>query len=200
MPQHRRTTNYAKSNWLQGNLLGIANKSRRESIAAIDEIPVAGDDEEDKSRIINLMQDHSDRDYAWNFTNICWGKGTIEFRKPPASTSAAEALSWAELAMSFIQAAIRYGTTNRLQRVPSTVGGLRWFLEQARRTGVNEPARLDCIWANHAEHESVQPQFDSQWWTDHEGRLLQANLKMLAVRDQRLIQQFARSARKPYWE
>jgi hypothetical protein len=200
MPRTRRMTDYAKSNWLQGHLLGHANKSRRESIAAIDEIPAVGDDNELQGQIINLMQGNGDRDYAWNFINLCWGKGTLEFRKPPASTSAAEALSWAELALSFIQAAVRYGTSHRLQKVPSTVGGLRWFLEQARRPGVNEMARLDAIWAGHAEHEAVQPQFDSTDYTGQEGQALAARLRNLAMVDQVRIQRFARSARKPYWE
>jgi Putative amidoligase enzyme len=200
MPRYRRTTNYAKSNWLQGHLLGHCNKSRRESIAAIDGIPTEGDEDEIQGQIVNLMQGHGDRDYAWNFLNILWGKGTIEFRKPPACTSAAMALSWTELAMSFIQAAVRYGTPHRLERVPSTVGGLRWFLEQACRPGVNEPARLEAIWAGHAEHEAVQPQFDPTDYLGQEGRVIEARLRNLTMIDQARIQRFARSARKPYWD
>jgi len=200
MPRNRRATHFAKSNWLQGHLLGHANKSRLESIAAIDDIPVVGDDDELQDQIINLMQCDGDRDYAWNFINLCWGKGTIEFRKPPASTSAEEALCWAELAMSFIQAAVRYGTPRRLQRVPSTVGGLRWFLDQARRSGVNEPHRLDAIFAGHAGHEAVQPQFDPSDYIGEAGRVLVARLRNLAIIDQARIRQFARSATEPYWD
>lgn len=199
MPQDRRGNVFAKSNWLEGHLLGKANKSRRESIAAIDEIPVVDNEALDIIRIIALMQHKGDRDYGWNFINLCCGMATIEFRKPPASTTPEQALSWAELAMSFIQASVRYGTPKRLQRVPSTVGGLRWFLEQARRTGVNEPGRLEWLWAGHADDAALQPQLDSDLYFGEEGLMLEARLRKLAMEDQMQILRFARSAQKPYW-
>jgi Putative amidoligase enzyme len=192
MPLNRRQNVYVKSNWLEGELLGKAYKSRRESIAAIDE-------EGDMSRVIALMQHSSDRDYCWNFLNLCKGKATIEFRKPPPSTTSEEALSWAEFAMSFIQASVKHGTPNRLQRVPSTVGGLRWFLDQAYRGGLNEPDRLGPIWAGKADNAALQPQLNSVLYQSREKKLLKVKLENLAMEDQCQILQFARSVREPYW-
>jgi Putative amidoligase enzyme len=146
VPRARRGNHYVKSNWLDAPGLGRANKSRSESIATIEAVP-------HPRALLELLHpmDPSgschDRCYGWNFYS--WlEKRSIEFRKPPASMSAKEVLSWAELAMSFVQAAISCNSSQELQRIPPTGGGLRYFLRKyaSDEPGVNEPGRLERLW------------------------------------------------------
>jgi hypothetical protein len=79
----------------------------------------------------------------------------MEFRQPPASSSLAEVLSWAELTMNFIQASIRPGSSVR--NFASNVGGLRSFLAQVNVDGVNEPGLLQRIWENKPNGAAAEP-------------------------------------------
>lgn len=51
-----------------------------------------------------LLMHHTENS-NWNLMNICRprGIGTVEFRQPPSITDAAACLSWAELAIDFVQ-------------------------------------------------------------------------------------------------
>lgn len=198
VPQSRRGNRFAKSNWLQGQCLGYEELSRTESIAAIDEIPLVND-QEDIRRVVELMQDVDDRDYCWNFVNLRRSRETIEFRKPPGSASAAEALSWAEFAMSFVQASVKHGTRDRLEKIPSNVGGLKWFLKQAHVPGVNEPSRLERIWKDKPDNAAVEPQpVLEEYWGEQFPRL-EARFKKLAAADNVQLLKLAKTVRQPYW-
>lgn len=198
VPPTRRGNHFAKSNWLEGQHLGRKGKTRIESIDAFDTAPTE-DEAGDIDTIIEILQDFHDRDYCWNFNNLSWGKGTIEFRKPPASTTADEALSWAELVICFVQAAVKHGIREKLEKVPSNVGGLKWFLQQAYEPGVNEPDRLERIWAGIPDNAALEPQLaDEEYWGE-EMRRLERKLRAVVAADKARILEFAKTAQKPYW-
>jgi Putative amidoligase enzyme len=191
VPSARRGNKFAKSLWLDSPWLVAKNYCRAELMDSIEKADFL-------DALLPLIQDG--RDYCWNFLPL-FDRGTIEFRKPPASTTAEEALSWAELAMSFVQACIRCKSTVELKKVPATVGGLRWFCSQSLETGVNQPHRLQRIWADHDEKEALKPvpvtKGDmSNEWTQRTKRIL----NMKAEKDIQQVREFSRAAGKPpYW-
>ena len=152
MPEDRRGNEWAQSNWLESPHLAQKNKSRLQSIEEIERAP-------DIHAIAVLMQTLNDARYAWNFWPLMTTKQTIEFRKPPASTTADEALTWAELALNFVQASIEYGSLTSLQRFPAHVKGLRLFLAEVNDPEINAPDRLQVLWAGVSPTAAVEPRY-----------------------------------------
>ena len=193
MPPDRRGNEYAKSNWLDGPRLGQAGLTRHESIAAIEKVS-------NLRELVDLMQPFrfgTDRDYAWNFHSLQLLPKTIEFRKPPVSLTPDAALSWAELALAFVHASIRC-ESSKLQKVPPTIGGLRWFLHQFHVPGMNEPARLERLWKGKDPRAAVEP-VPLPEGTEEEIEDMTARLRVLAAADKRQIQAFADTTQEPYW-
>jgi Putative amidoligase enzyme len=193
VPPVRRGNLYAKSNWLDSALLGRKGKSRSESIAAIDQVT-------HPDELLELMQTSAtttDRAYAWNFSSLYSQKGTIEFRKPPVSLTSQDALSWAEFVLSFVHASIRCEIA-QLRKVPSNVGGLRWFLRQFEVPDLNEPHRMDRLWRGKDPSAAVQPTPRPQVSLSQD-ELVQERLKKKTLADKRQIQEFAKDATEPYW-
>ncbi len=190
MPVGRKGNPYCKSNWLENPRLGRAGLSRSESIADIERLL-------DVYHVIETIQTSDDKFFAWNFDSLN-EHNTIEFRKPPASSSADEALSWAELALNFIQASLRYGTSRRLKRIPSTIKGLRWFLRQVCVPSMNAPSRLDRIWAGKDENAASEPWVWPRSKMSREMELA-ARLRNLSEADLERVLNQANSAREPYW-
>lgn len=194
VPPARRDNDFVKSNWLDSPILAEGDKSRSELISAIEA-------EGDIHRLINLMQSKDNRNFAWNFWPL-FGKGSIEFRKPPASTTLEEVLSWAELTLSFVQTAIQCGSAQQLQKVPPTIGGLRWFVLQSAIPGMNEPARMHRLWEGKDPDAALEPIPNCRafWiWDGQKKELEMARLTELAAADQRRINVLKRTAREPYW-
>ena len=190
MPEARRGNPFCQSNWLDSPRLAPAGLSRSESIAEIER-------KLDAYHVIASIQNGGDKCFAWNFESLK-EHSTIEFRKPPASSSADEALSWAELALNFIQASLKYGTSRRLKMIPSTIRGLRWFLEQVYVPGINVPSRLDRIWAGKDENAALEP------WVWSRRKLngdmsLDARLRKLSAADLELVLTQAKFSKEPYW-
>jgi Putative amidoligase enzyme len=148
MPSHRRGNAYATSNWLSSPYLKRRGRSRAQSI---DDIEKAFDVVE----VFRLIQGYHSSNFCWNFRSLFESKQTMEFRQPPASSSLAEVLSWAELTMNFIQASIRHGSSVR--NFAANVGGLRSFLEQINVDGVNEPGLMQRIWGNKPNGAAAEP-------------------------------------------
>jgi Putative amidoligase enzyme len=185
VPKARRRNRYVKSNWMDSPWLARKNISRAESIAQIERAS-------SEYRIMILAQGYGDKNYGWNLWSVKI-KGSIEFRKPQASLTADEALSWAELAINFIQAAIEHGTSEQLNKVPATIGGLRWFLEQVSVPGVNEPSRLQAIWAGKNPKAMVEPRHIPF------GDKIEDTFREKARADERQIRKLSETTRKPYW-
>jgi Putative amidoligase enzyme len=194
VPPTRRGNVYTKSNWLDSPTLQRANKSRSQLIDDIKRANYA-------STAVRLMQNTDDRDYSWNFWSI-YSKETIEFRKPPASTTAEEALAWAEFAISFIQASIMYEDTTLLQKIPPTIGGLRWFLSRFPIPGVSEPKRMQRLWKGKDPTAMLEPVPNTSIFFPWEQKLKEgrvARLKEMAEYERQRNQQLAREAKEPYW-
>lgn len=194
VPPARRQNDFVKSNWLDSPTLSQEDKSRSELISAIEA-------EGDTTHLIKLMQSKDNRNFGWNFWPL-FGKGSIEFRKPPASTTLEEVLSWAELTLSFVQTAIRCETAQQLQEVPPTIGGLRWFVLQSAIPGMNEPARMHRLWEGKDPGAALEPVPNCKafWvWEGEKKAAAMARLKALAAADQRRIDMLKQTAREPYW-
>ena len=148
MPDHRRGNSFATSNWLGSPHLERQGRNRTQSIEAI-----AG--AHDELELFRLIQGLDSNDFCWNFLSIFGEKGTIEFRQPPASLTLDETLTWAELAMNFIQASVQHRSSPL--DFCSDLGGLRLFLEQVNIPGVNEPVRLQNLWADKPPNMALKP-------------------------------------------
>ncbi len=190
IPKARKGNPYCKSNWLDSPRLGRAGLSRSQSIAEIER-------KVDVCDVKETIQSCHDKFFAWNFDSLN-EHNTIEFRKPPASSNADEALSWAELALNFIQAALSHGTSRRLKRIPSTIKGLRWFLGQVYVPGMNVPSRLGRIWAGKDENTASEPW---AWPRSESNRDLElaARLRNLSEADLERVLIEAKSIKDPYW-
>jgi Putative amidoligase enzyme len=189
VPAHRLTPHneFAMSNWLDSKSFAYKNRTRAESIKFIAGMT-------DFYTFLQVMNPEGERRYGFNFRSID-KYYTIEFRKPPASRSAEECLRWAELALSFIQSAIQFGSPERLEKVPQTVGGLRWFLEKSHVPDLNEHDRLKWFWRRTKENEFVE----SAPMAFHLTPVQEGKMNRLRKEEGRRIAAFAQRAKAPYW-
>lgn len=192
VPKSRRGNPYCKSNWLNAPGFTTKEPTRAETIANLGKkMALRG-----LITAMHITGTDVSKNFCWNFCSIV-NKGTIEFRKPPASLDADAALSWAELAMSFVQAAIKCESPEALQQVPANIRGLRWFLETAAVPGMNELWRLDRLWRDKDPDLILEPvwiYYDDQEWINHIGLVTE-----MARKDKQRLQRQAERARKPYW-
>ena len=122
------------------------------------------------------------------------------FRKPPAVTNAEDVLSWAELAVSFIQAAVACPSSDLLQRVPATIGGLTWFTTRSFRawSGTNEPKRLLRLFSAHKRNTLAEPSPVMDEYEEPEKSRIRFLLQELIIDDRARIQEKAKS-KEPYF-
>jgi hypothetical protein len=79
------------------------------------------------------MNNEGDRYYAWNFTNLYYGgKKTIEFSRSPGAEDDKGCISWVELAVSLLQAAIKSGTAVGLEMYEKNIEELLRFIRVPR--------------------------------------------------------------------
>jgi Putative amidoligase enzyme len=151
VPAERRYNYYSKGNWINNRNLAGRNLSRIDSIAKIEAC-------ENKGQLISLMHPGLDRYFGWNFWSLN-KLNTIEFRKGAGSRNADEALAWAELAMTFVQSAMKsIITPDLLRRIPPNIRGLQWFLLQDQAVeGISDPRYLAPLFADKLPHASVTP-------------------------------------------
>ncbi|ERF68405.1 hypothetical protein EPUS_03723 [Endocarpon pusillum Z07020] len=147
----------ARSNWLDSPSLARQGKSRYQSIAAIEIAP-------DKESVIRLMtgtknetEPWSNRSYAWSFLDL-FEHNMIGFRKQPTPLNANGVLDWAEFLITFIRAAVHFGSGVSLRGFVSDLRGLRSFLAAVPSVaGVNEPRRWQTLWAGKQANAAVEP-------------------------------------------
>lgn len=126
LPEERLGNEYGRSNWLDNKNFGHQNLSRRQSIAIIQRVSTMRE-------LVLLMNPDHDKMFGWNFLYLLNNPhGTIEFRRGAASTSVQDVFIYIEIAMSFLEAAVRLGDVESLKSVPATVGGLQWFIQAAK--------------------------------------------------------------------
>lgn len=151
VPEQRRGNEYSRSNWIDNPNFGHRNLSREKSIASIGTLRTIDE-------VIKVMNPDQSKYFGWNFLSIKTYR-TIEFRRGAVSLSADDVLMWAELAMSFILAAVApRGDT--LQQYPATVGGLESFIQNARLPvlpGTHDPSLLKSLFHGIAPTAKMQP-------------------------------------------
>ncbi|PPJ56315.1 hypothetical protein CBER1_00620 [Cercospora berteroae] len=100
-----------------------------------------------------------DKMFGWNFLNLLQStQSTIEFRRGAASTNAQQVFVWIEVAMSFLKASMTLGTAENLQRVPATVGGLKWFVAAAKLpTDIFDKRYVDLFYSRAQDGAAAQP-------------------------------------------
>ena len=151
VPLQRRGNEYSRSNWIDNRHLGYKNLSREQSIALIESLHTV-------DAVVDIMNPDQSKYFGWNFLAIKTFR-TIEFRRGAVSLSANDVLMWAELAMSFILAAVA-PHPDKLQRYPATAGGLRSFIQNARlpvSPGTHEPSFLDRLFDGIVPTARLQP-------------------------------------------
>jgi hypothetical protein len=142
VPESRRGNRYCKSNRLDNpKFLG---KSLKQCLVMIDDCQSNQD-------IADLMNNEGDRYYAWNFTNLYYGgKKTIEFRRGPGAEDSEGCISWVELAVSFVQAAIKFGTVAGVEMYEKSVEDLLRFIRGATVPQLNRPQAMQQIFSGKA--------------------------------------------------
>lgn len=117
------------------------SEGRLRSIAKIN-------DARDAREIHALMQRDRNPQHCWHLQPTNSGtRATIAFHKPPGFVTANEALGWAELAISFLQAARRCGYLPMLNAHSANTGGLARFLTLGHMQGVSQPWLWRAIFA-----------------------------------------------------
>jgi len=105
------------------------------------------------------MNPNGSKYFGWNFLAIKKFK-TIEFRRGAASLTVDDVFMWVEIAMSFIQAALKMRSANDLQAHASTIGGLRDFIQNVEF--INAPGTWDSTYLSRlfngkSSGDSLQP-------------------------------------------
>ncbi|KAK3395440.1 putative amidoligase enzyme-domain-containing protein [Sordaria brevicollis] len=144
MPLYRRTSVFAKSN---RNNKHWVNLTMAECFSHLDAHKkgldiarhmIRSDPRSSTGVALGRHSDFAHSTYRWNFLNLVHynQKGTIEFRQPPGSTTAGEAITWIILAVCFAQVACAKGDSLRAKERPSvhTLGDL--VFKEAARTNV----------------------------------------------------------------
>lgn len=121
VPSERRKNEYARSNWIDNKNFGYKRLSRADSIALLEQCTTVRE-------VINLMNPDGSKYFGWNFQAIP-KYSTVEFRRGAASTSANDVFSWVELAVSFVNAALKLRTASDLRNFAGNIGGLTAFIE-----------------------------------------------------------------------
>jgi Putative amidoligase enzyme len=141
VPESRRGNPYCKSNRLDNPK--FLSKSLNQCLEMVDEC-------QSNQGLADLMNNQGDRYYAWNFINLYYGgKKTIEIRRGHGVEDHALCVSWVELAVSFVQAAIKSGSLGGLQLYAEnkSVEDLLRFIQSATVPGLKRPQALQTIFS-----------------------------------------------------
>lgn len=142
VPESRRGNHYCKSN--QHDNPKFLDKSLQQCLGMIDECQSNQD-------VVDLMNNDGDRYYAWNFVNLYYGgKNTIEFRRGPGAEDDKSCFAWVELAVSFVQAAIKLGSITGLEMYEKKVEDLLRFIRAATVPRLNRPEAMRQIFSGKA--------------------------------------------------
>lgn len=98
---------------------------------------------------MGLMNNGSDRTFAWNFTNLQYSqKCTVEWRRGPGVRDGETYLDWVELVIAFAGSAMTFGTVDGLKDYSQDVKGLKEFIKGGLVEEMNEPERLERIFGD----------------------------------------------------
>lgn len=150
VPPYRRSPSQQGSGLAKSILLnspGFKGLSRPE---AIDRVAGA----HDVTQLVQLIHhDPDDKHYAWNFLGLILGLSQrqgpfsyVEFRQPPGSRSGEEFISWAELAVLFVGAALREWDWKVLKDAPTGIQALYQFMEKSSILGMYGGSAWKTLW------------------------------------------------------
>ncbi|KAF7503769.1 hypothetical protein GJ744_003311 [Endocarpon pusillum] len=187
LPENRLDAWCAKSNWLYHELTAPEAMSRHDFLLDIQE---AGD----KRTLVDKVQDISHGDtceFCWNFSglqgNDSYQHGRmINFRKPPAGPSEpASTFRWAQFTITFILAAIQYGSPDNLTSLSHNIGELRSFMSHAALPEeVGDFHLIDMLWKGKDPKAAREPTMDKSHLDDPDRKWeLGVNLKRLVQED-----------------
>lgn len=126
-----------KGNWRDSP--GLANKSRSEAIAAIENTLNA--------TTLGLMLHGTDsQPYQWRFSGTAGG---IEVCNPREITMAEDAVRWVDFVLSFVQGSMACRSRDDLERFPPNHEGLAHFL-----SGKCPPAGATVLLASRRRYDS----------------------------------------------
>lgn len=113
------------------------------------------------SDIVALMQEDTENQkyYSWNVLGLTWDKHRwVEFRQPPGSVDVEEFLSWAELALLFVGAALLEWDWSVQKEGPTGMEALYRFVMAQRMPGQREGTSWRRLWpqANRRERGVYQ--------------------------------------------
>lgn len=146
VPAHRRQNIWARSNRYDNPMLDGKNDS--EILQMIDRCETLED-------VVSLMNNGSNRNFGWNFTNIYSdGTFTIEFRRGPGATQESTCLQWVEFVVSLAHAAKCGGTESELAVYGRDVEDMMHFFRGYSVAG-GDMLILDSFFAN--QSGSLQP-------------------------------------------
>jgi hypothetical protein len=187
----------ARSNWLHGTSFAPSELTRSRSIDFIeDNASMAPID-----LLMHRVGVEDDDEFSWNFSGLKNEPREIVFRKPPYSTTSRHCLSWAEFTMAFVLAGIRYQSTELLQRIPSNVRGLRWFLSRYNVQGLIDSSLVGSIWRGISLDAMLDPRIclaDESCPEDEVPEEMEHCDDMIRA-DRTLREDFARNSREPYY-
>ena len=103
--------------------------SRTKCIAAIEAIKSNPElsRREQIEPIRRLMHPSDGHDYCWALDGVSYGD-IIEYRLSQPSTTAGDAIWWVDMVLSFVRGAQECKDIARLQRIPASIHGLRYFI------------------------------------------------------------------------
>lgn len=141
-PQFHRRSNFSGTNWrtLVRSIQCAANELQLVELMHPPLNPHLGPV---PHRIGDAGYGDLDSNLTWNFITVqplCRGEGAVEFRNPGPCVGADEILGWAELALSFVHAALQ--NPGALEQFANDIEGLWAFMEKFFIPGMNEPARM----------------------------------------------------------
>jgi Putative amidoligase enzyme len=148
VPPYQRRSPSQKGSGLAKSILlnspGIKGLSRPE---AIDRVAGA----HDVTQLVQLIhREPDDKHYSWNFLGShqgqrLWGP-YVEFRQPPGCRSAEELISWTELAVLFVGAALREWDWKVFKDAPTGIQGLYQFMEKSSVLGMYRGSAWKTLW------------------------------------------------------
>lgn len=152
VPEYRRGNSYMKSNWLDNSKLALRSKSPTSSNSRDRPRP-----KPTRSRRADVPS-HC-RQLLSMELHLLAAAPHDRIPQSQASTTAREALMWAEFAMSFILSAMQTDDVVKyLNTTPPNVAGLRRFLLQDKKEPhLCEPGYLKPLWAGKTGEESIPP-------------------------------------------
>lgn len=142
LPEERRANEYARSNWIDNPHFAYQNLSRDQSIDFLEDLTTI-------NQVIDAMNPNQSKYFGWNFLSARRFK-TIEFRRGAVSLSVNDVFMWAELAMSFIRAALALQSTTQLRQYLQ-------YAQLSTQQGMHNPTFLNPLFSGKASTDRANP-------------------------------------------